>query len=199
MTIKPIETRYAGHRFRSRLEARWAVFFDTLDIAWQYEPEGFVLPVAGAEPQPYLPDFLLPDCGTWIEVKGAEEDLDHKLMTAAAHHLPTSNRRTHSSPRILILGPLPEAPERGDWAWMGLDGVEDLEGNPIIIDSWYGFGGYEKDSGPMSLTETSCATPYFGGDEPWLRPARDTTVPCLAAGAYTAARSARFEHGQSGA
>lgn len=32
-TIKAIETSYAGCRFRSRLEARWAVFFDTLGIA----------------------------------------------------------------------------------------------------------------------------------------------------------------------
>jgi hypothetical protein len=40
---KPIETRYAGCRFRSRLEARWAVFFDRLGIAWEYEPEGFEL------------------------------------------------------------------------------------------------------------------------------------------------------------
>ena len=42
-TIKAIETRYAGYRFRSRLEARWAVFFDTLGLKWQYEPEGYEL------------------------------------------------------------------------------------------------------------------------------------------------------------
>jgi hypothetical protein len=41
--IKPIETLYRGYRFRSRLEARWAVFFDGAGIAWQYEPEGFDL------------------------------------------------------------------------------------------------------------------------------------------------------------
>ncbi len=35
--IKPIETRYAGCRFRSRLEARWTVFFDHLGIEWEYE------------------------------------------------------------------------------------------------------------------------------------------------------------------
>jgi len=35
-TIKPIETHYAGHRFRSRLEARWAVFLDAMEIPWQY-------------------------------------------------------------------------------------------------------------------------------------------------------------------
>jgi hypothetical protein len=39
MDIKPIETRYNGYRFRSRLEARWAVFFDTLGIEYQYELE----------------------------------------------------------------------------------------------------------------------------------------------------------------
>jgi hypothetical protein len=29
MSAKAIETHYKGYRFRSRLEARWAVFFDT--------------------------------------------------------------------------------------------------------------------------------------------------------------------------
>jgi hypothetical protein len=64
-TIKAIETEYAGCRFRSRLEARWAVFFDALDIEWMYESEGFETP-AGR----YLPDFYLPASKRWIEVKG---------------------------------------------------------------------------------------------------------------------------------
>jgi nucleoside 2-deoxyribosyltransferase len=51
--IKAIETRYKGYRFRSRLEARWAVFFDALGLEWEYEPEGFDLGDAGW----YLPDF----------------------------------------------------------------------------------------------------------------------------------------------
>ena len=41
MSIKPIETIYNGYRFRSRLEARWAVFFDKIGIKYQYEPEGY--------------------------------------------------------------------------------------------------------------------------------------------------------------
>ena len=41
MDIKPIETYYNGYRFRSRLEARWAVFFDALGVPYEYEPEGF--------------------------------------------------------------------------------------------------------------------------------------------------------------
>ena len=39
--IKAIETMYKGYHFRSRLEARWAVFFDTLGIPWKYENEGY--------------------------------------------------------------------------------------------------------------------------------------------------------------
>jgi hypothetical protein len=63
--MKAIETEYRGYRFRSRLEARWAVFFDVLDIEWEYEPEGFDLGNAGY----YLPDFYLRGLGTWIEIK----------------------------------------------------------------------------------------------------------------------------------
>jgi hypothetical protein len=62
--IRPIETRYRGHRFRSRLEARWAVFFDAAGIEWRYEAEGFN--VNGTY---YLPDFWLPRLRTFIEVK----------------------------------------------------------------------------------------------------------------------------------
>lgn len=63
MQPRAIETRYKGYRFRSRLEARWAVFFDALGLAWEYEPEGFELP-GGVR---YLPDFKVN--GTWVEVK----------------------------------------------------------------------------------------------------------------------------------
>lgn len=63
--IKAIETRYKGYRFRSRLEARWAVFFDSLSETWDYEREGFSLP-SGA----YLPDFYLPRLKLWLEIKG---------------------------------------------------------------------------------------------------------------------------------
>jgi hypothetical protein len=42
-TLKPIETYYRGCHFRSRIEARWVVFFETLGIKWWHEPEGFAL------------------------------------------------------------------------------------------------------------------------------------------------------------
>ena len=64
--IKAIETRYDGCHFRSRLEARWAVFFNTLGVKWEYEKEGYDLGAAGW----YLPDFWLPKFDCWMEVKG---------------------------------------------------------------------------------------------------------------------------------
>ena len=63
--IKPIETHYKGRLFRSRLETRWAVFFDTLGVQWEYEPEGFEL----GDGLRYLPDFWLPQVNLWAEVK----------------------------------------------------------------------------------------------------------------------------------
>ena len=72
MGIKPIETVYKGYKFRSRLEARWAVFFDRIGCKWEYEPEGFDLG-GGVY---YLPDFLIHNVygrykgDLWFEVKG---------------------------------------------------------------------------------------------------------------------------------
>lgn len=63
--IKPIETRYKGFLFRSRLEARYAVFFDAMNIRWEYEQEGYEL-TSGR----YLPDFYLPDLQSFVEIKG---------------------------------------------------------------------------------------------------------------------------------
>lgn len=65
IAIKAIETRYLGHHFRSRLEARWAIYFDAAGIKWEYEHEGFVLP----DETPYLPDFWLPELKCFAEVK----------------------------------------------------------------------------------------------------------------------------------
>lgn len=69
--ITAIQTAYKGYNFRSRLEARWAVFFDALGISWEYEPEGFELP----DGTRYLPDFFLKDNwhrGPYVEIKPIE-------------------------------------------------------------------------------------------------------------------------------
>ena len=75
-SINPIPTLYKNYYFRSRAEARWAVFFDALDIKYLYEPEGFEL----NDGTRYLPDFYLPESDTFFEVKGIMTDKDmHKI------------------------------------------------------------------------------------------------------------------------
>jgi hypothetical protein len=99
MSTQAIETMYDGHRFRSRLEARWAVWLDTLGIQYAYELQGFDL-----DGEAYLPDFWLPFqsgrvwapgtpgvAGYWLEIKPApltdnEEKLLSKLARDTKHH-----------------------------------------------------------------------------------------------------------------
>jgi hypothetical protein len=74
-----IDTLYRGYRFRSRLEARWAVFLDALGWAWAYEVEGYTLPSGR-----YLPDFLVRPAGTqpfFLEIK-PERASDYDLARA---------------------------------------------------------------------------------------------------------------------
>lgn len=78
--MKSIETKWKGWRFRSRTEARWAVFLEAVGISFEYEPEGVILSSG-----PYLPDFrfelysdfrksggepieVVAQC--WLEIKG---------------------------------------------------------------------------------------------------------------------------------
>ena len=80
--VSAIQTHYDGFHFRSRLEARWAVFFNTAGIGWDYEPEGIVV-THRHRPIKYLPDFWL-HTGQWAEVKGMlEPDRFIRLMAIA--------------------------------------------------------------------------------------------------------------------
>jgi hypothetical protein len=72
--LQAIETVYGGYRFRSRIEARWAVFFTRLSLDWLYEAQGYVVGTSFGRPRPYLPDFYLPDLGLFLEVKPAHAD-----------------------------------------------------------------------------------------------------------------------------
>ena len=69
--IKAIETEYDGHRFRSRLEARWAVFFNAVGLTYEYEIEGFEM-----DGTRYLPDFYIPSLNRWFEIKGKPMSLN---------------------------------------------------------------------------------------------------------------------------
>lgn len=106
--MKAIETVYNGYRFRSRLEARWAVFFDSLHIPYEYEREGYDLDGVW-----YLPDFWLPQQGCWIEIKGEEptEEERTKVCLLALH----DNKRAYIfSGMIDRLETAETIPENGD-------------------------------------------------------------------------------------
>ena len=60
-----LKTEYNGTQYRSRTEARWAVFFDEIRIDFEYEKEYLTLPSKVR----YLPDFYLPQFSAYLEVK----------------------------------------------------------------------------------------------------------------------------------
>jgi hypothetical protein len=121
MMIKAIETRYKGYRFRSRLEARWAVFFDALGLEWEYEPEGFNLGDAGL----YLPDFFLPNlgAGTWVEVKpnafGLDEDKAkyQALVAGTGKELLFANGIPEHRSYLIMVPPSDGYPQMGNTPW----------------------------------------------------------------------------------
>lgn len=66
--MKSLPTTYNGTIFRSRTEARWAVFFTNVGWEWIYENQGYELNSGGL----YLPDFeiTLPNSDRYfVEVK----------------------------------------------------------------------------------------------------------------------------------
>ena len=192
MSIKAIETRYAGCRFRSRLEARWAVFFDHLGIRWEYEPQGFDLPSG-----PYLPDFLLRGLTgdarngeTWFEVKNenAEEDPRWGELTGMTK-VPTVVAFGMPGPRDdLVLHPT----RRGGW----------ME----VYDGWidgYGVGWDCNRAFNVCLSHHQIGVTFEGDIERICRRPAGVERPCFGslgsmAAAYSDARSARFEHGERG-
>jgi hypothetical protein len=213
-TIKAIPTRYAGCHFRSRLEARWAVFFDAMGIAWEYEPEAFV----GCWGAPYLPDFYLPSLyvegrhervgpnevemtpGVYVEVKPTLKALraDSKKLAQCIDY--------HATPLsyagLLILGPIPD-PRDGlplhSFLWWHLGIDHGRHGfHSIVEDEWE----LSREDGAMpadDFSEASDGLPLkcspiatVATHRPWKNGLRDIER------SLAAARSARFEHGQSG-
>lgn len=173
MAIAAIETRYAGCRFRSRLEARWAVFFDHLDIRWEYEPQGF-----HTAEGPYLPDFWLADDEVWVEVKGGKPSKrDIKRCAAFASDQWKEGKRFR-----VLQGDVPKAP------------VFHPTIGPLGIRcvSWTCM--------PTDVPETGVYVPAgettgdMGFMEMFWLPANLAKIPS----GLTAARSARFEHGENG-
>lgn len=102
---KAIETAWRGYRFRSRLEARWAVFFEAMGWQWEFEPEGFEAETG----ERYLPDFLVrlsPSSAVWLEVKPG--DYVERVLSGAPDEVRDLRRMLATMPGVLILTGPPE-------------------------------------------------------------------------------------------
>ncbi len=169
---KAIETQFKGYRFRSRLEARWAVFFDALGIQWEYEKEGYDLQGCGR----YLPDFWLTTVNMWAEVKPqefseAEKDKCKRLAIETGY------------PCLMLAG----APEVKRYWAMEPDGEGTNEAPDMCDYALSNYHDYPQEEHrffvSLGFDETDpCFREYFGDMEP----------------AVLAARQARFEHGEQG-
>ena len=170
--MQAIETIHNGYRFRSRLEARWAVFFDALGIRYEYEKEGFEF-----EGYSYLPDFYLPDYGYFVEIKPPElTDVEYEKLRSFA-----ANKKL-----LLIAG----TPGEDDYT------VEIPSDDELMNGLTYSFCKGRKcdrlwlagDSGCFAINCDDCPEPKCGD--------KQTSEHFGIGFAYEAARQARFEHGE---
>lgn len=224
--VKAIETVYNGYRFRSRLEARWAVFLDQIGVPYAYEPEGYEF-----DGIRYLPDFKLPkglmacppvrgadscvDTPVWLEIK-PQSALDDQVIGKA-----TGLAKATETPVYVVGGdPFEHAytvtmwhqdGERVTWCepWLWSEcpacGAIDLQtdaGNRGTAHEndgvWIMFQCMHCDVHDRSWSETKTLEWHKGFWIVHRRGWRPSTGPRLSR-AYLAARGARFEHGESGA
>ncbi len=174
---KPLDTRYKGYLFRSRLEARWAVFYDALHLNWIYEMEGFDL--GGG--LTYLPDFFFPDLKIWIEIKAQRPTKVE--MTKVERLAKLSGQRVY-----IFFGVIPyyngvHLEQTFDSAWV-----------------YYPHGGWDGDYWWCECPTCHQLGIEFEGAEDRIcrekcKGAPPFTIPISFSAAYQKARSARFEHG----
>lgn len=200
-TIKPIETHYAGCRFRSRLEARWAVFFDTLKIKWEYEREGYEvedrLYLTGTDAWYYLPDFWLPEYELHAEVKGSFDSAGFLQFLSAAADLSSPRGGCGGGNDSLILGPIPLPDNYSAYPIRLHMHKGDLQTSPFWAGSrFYKFVCWEFNRGVIaSDTGELYIEPHDGNS---LLSGYPDKIGDKIANGYRAARSARFEHGEKG-
>lgn len=203
--VKPIETHYNGYRFRSRLEARWAVFFDALGVKYEYEPEGFQ-----KNGLCYLPDFRVQchgyrgECNIgsrplYIEVKGKMNAEDaEKIEAFSVYGLNEEEYELYINNRlapdkylpILVVGNIPPFKGSHDsnacFSYDCMDGVKGI----------YPFNYYHIDGDYFAAYPAADKHGRFylwGDDSNYINREDIERVEK----AYCHARQARFEHGET--
>lgn len=109
--VAALETTYEGVTFRSRTEARWAVFFRALNLDYRYEPERITL----SSGESYLPDFFLPDLQAYFEVKPRSDQIVTSECVRA---------RTLAADR----------PSRR--VWLAMDAPDSEKANVLPLNQW---------------------------------------------------------------
>lgn len=193
--MKAIETRYKGYRFRSRLEARWAVFFDALGVKYEYESEGFDL-----DGQWYLPDFWVPEWDCWVEIKPAisNEALGLPLSLAnSAINITEGGAIKRGQEVLLIAGSpwprdhevlvLPYSTWDGEtWSFNEFSRCRGCDSIVLL---------YTEDGEPMAEFSLGKHTQGCDGFSKFAVSVFDDFHAEIM-GAYRSARAARFEHGE---
>lgn len=205
--IKPIQTYYNGYHFRSRLEARWAVFFTKCTIPFEYEPDGYF--VNGRN---YLPDFYLPWYDCFVEIKPKE----YENVAEITQTLEALSRATEK-PTILCLGdPVDDCMNifcliiNDSGGWEGWERAHFVEGARYLVDDlgieveieqtkhWISLGIGDKPKGKIYASERLFFKPYSGHPIPsTFDYASMTGHRWLFETEKLQARQARFEHGET--
>lgn len=147
--ITPIPVWYNGYHFRSTLEGRWGVFFDHLDISYEYEPQGFKLQDGVC----YLPDFWFPYVRWWAEAKPADATPEERRKCELTV-LGTG------APFLILAGP----PDFREYAGISRDAGMLTEAN-YSLDIHSRFKAYFQEhrfwaNDPDGSTEANCSDRY---------------------------------------
>lgn len=135
--IKALPTTYNGVQFKSRTEARWAAYFDLMDVEWRYEDEAYLLPSGG-----YLPDFYLPLHDCYAEVKG-DDGFDLVAMRKVYELSNLTKRKV-----LLLDGPPAHTTYLLAYAF---DGYVEEDGTEVVIHEAYGEVCGDADGGEIGI------------------------------------------------
>lgn len=191
-SVKAIQTEYNGFKFRSRTEARWAIFFDALGVKWEYELEGYDV----GDGLYYLPDFVLHDVkvkhiqehtfpNLFVEIKGVLNDTDAKKINRFSDAWNYYYQDGQAERPIIVFGEIPQE----NYISRIFDAHNESCNKPVTL---YDLGDIDCD-----INYTAVPTAVGNGKgmvlfgEDYCE--HDDETEC----AFKIARQARFEHGET--